>query len=86
MRIFEDKSVVKLESQREFWAWNWREDAQVENQTLDGWENSSKRGEEHGRKLSGGRKFREDRDIWRDIVGREPTDGKCTSKKIMVWS
>jgi len=31
-----------------------------------------------------GRKFREDRDIWRDIVGREPTDGKCTSKKIMV--
>ena len=86
MDVFEDKSVVKLESQRKFWAWNWKEDVQVENQTLDGWEKSSKRKEERGRKLSGGRKFREDRDIWRDLVARQPTEGICTSKKTMVWS
>ena len=56
----------------------------MENQNLDGWEESSKREEEHGRKLSGGRKFMEDRDTWRDLVARQPTEGKCTSKKIIV--
>jgi hypothetical protein len=31
-----------------------------------------------------GRMFREDTDICRDLVAKEPKEGKCTSIKIMV--
>jgi hypothetical protein len=73
--VFEDKSVVKLESQIKFWAWNWKEDAQVENHNLDRTEKSSKREKEHGQKRREGRKFRQDSDIWRDLVDIQPYRG-----------
>ena len=52
-----------------------------ENHTLDGRVNSSKWKEEHGQKLSGGQKFREDIDICRDLVAIQPTEGKCTTRR-----
>jgi hypothetical protein len=45
---------------------------------------SSKKVEEHSRKVIGEWDFRENGYIWRDLVGGQPTEGKRLSKNIMV--